>query len=90
MSKLSANLKRLRGNHSQTEFSKVLGISQARYANYELGNREPDLDTLVRIARVCGKTTDQLLGVSDLGPPDRAVNKVADLKRAILTILKEY
>lgn len=75
---------------SQASFARILGITQQRYANYENGVREPDLTTLCRIAAVTGKTTDELLGMKEMKPPARAENKISDLKKAILTILKEY
>jgi len=80
----------LRGNRSQVAYARLLGIKQQRYANYELGTREPDLDTLCRISLVTGKPVDELLGVVKMTPPDRSADKVADLKKAILTLLKEY
>lgn len=89
MDALCTALKTIRGEMSQAAFARILGITQQRYANYESGLREPDLTTLCRIAAVTGKTTDELLGVKAL-KPDRTVDKVNDLKKAILTLLKEY
>jgi len=89
MNALSTSLKTIRGELSQAAFSRILGITQQRYANYETGLREPDLTTLCRIAAITGKTTDELLGIKEL-KPDRSANKVKDLKQAILTLLKEY
>lgn len=85
---IAENLKQLRGELSQAAFARFLGISQPRYANYELGNREPDLITLCNIATITGKTTDELLGRRKMSaaPPDRA----AELKREIEAILKKY
>lgn len=88
MSELAANLRVLRGSMSQSAFAKQLGIKQQTYANYELGVREPDIDTLIRIARLVGKSVDTLVGSQIVG--DRSADKVADLKKAILTLLKEY
>lgn len=83
-------LKELRGARSQAVFAKELGITQQRYANYESGIREPDLTTLCRIAALTTGSVDKLLGIKDLSPPDRSQDKVADLKKAIITLLKEY
>lgn len=87
---LPGNLRRLRGDMSQAEFARFLGISQPRYANYESGNREPDLITLCRIAAMTTGSVDELIGMKSMKPPDNAATKVADLKRAIITLLKEY
>lgn len=89
MDALSNTLKTLRGELSQAAFARIIGITQQRYANYESGIREPDLTTLCRIASITGKTTDELLGLKEL-KCDRSANKVSDLKKAILTLLKEY
>lgn len=87
---LSLRLRELRGKRSQAAFARELGITQQRYANYESGIREPDLTTLCRIAALTTGSVDALLGVKDLAPPDRSRDKVADLKKAIITLLKEY
>ena len=87
---LPDNLRRLRGDLSQAAFARFLGISQPRYANYESGNREPDLITLCRIAAITTGSVDELLGVKPMKPPDNSASKVADLKKAIITLLKEY
>ena len=87
---LCSRLKELRGARSQKEFADELGISQPRYANYENGAREPDLTTLCRIASLTTGSVDKLLGIKALSPPDRSKDKVADLKKAIITLLKEY
>ena len=89
MTELGNNLKALRGELSQAAFARILGVKQQTYANWELGTREPDVTTLCRIAKVVGKSVDELVGIKSLSP-DRSYNKVADLKRAIITLLKEY
>jgi hypothetical protein len=37
------------------------GLSERRFGNYVTDYREPDLQTLVTLARVLGVTTDELL-----------------------------
>lgn len=63
-------LKRLRGikKKNQQEVADELGISRSTYSGYESGQREPDFDTLRRIADYFEVTTDYLLGVS-VSPP---------------------
>lgn len=90
MEALSSRLKELRGERSQAAFARELGITQQRYANYESGIREPDLTTLCRIAALTTGSVDQLLGLKWLSPPVQPSRKVDDLKKAIITLLKEY
>jgi transcriptional regulator with XRE-family HTH domain len=47
---------------SQTDAASLCDISVARFHNYFTGYRTPDLDTLMRIAKSLGTTTDYLLG----------------------------
>jgi transcriptional regulator with XRE-family HTH domain len=89
MEALSSRLRELRGERSQAAFARELGITQQRYANYESGIREPDLTTLCRIAALTTGSVDELLGVKALSPP-APTRKVEDLKKAIITLLKEY
>ena len=60
----TARLVALRKKHNltQTEFSKLLNVSQAAVGNWELGKREPDLETLSRIADYFHVSVDYLLG----------------------------
>lgn len=55
-------LKELRKNKTQNEIAKALGITQRTYSNYEAGNRQPDQDTLIKIADYFNVSVDYLLG----------------------------
>ena len=46
---------------SQQIVADALGITQQAYANYESGKREPDNDTLLKLAEFFDVTTDNLL-----------------------------
>lgn len=46
---------------SQYELAKNLGLSRGQISNYELGTRQPDFGTLLKIAHYFGVTTDYLL-----------------------------
>lgn len=48
---------------TQKQVADELGIHSVTYLHYEKGQREPPLDTVVRIAAFYDVTTDYLLGV---------------------------
>ena len=47
---------------TQEEMAKRLNVSRVTYTNYELGNRQPDIDRLGQIADICDRTVDWLIG----------------------------
>jgi len=49
---------------SDSEVARRLGFDPQRYSNYAVGRSEPDLGTLIRIAKVLETTPDALLGVA--------------------------
>lgn len=53
---------------SQLELAEKIGMTQQRISAYELGKRQPDLDTLKLFADFFGITTDELLGVEKEEP----------------------
>jgi transcriptional regulator with XRE-family HTH domain len=56
---------RSRANITQVEMAQELGIPFTTYRNYETlsgANREPEFETLTKIADVLDVTTDYLLG----------------------------
>lgn len=55
---------RLEKELTQNDMAKSLNISRVAYTNYELGNREPDLDTIIKISYMFEVSLDYLLGVS--------------------------
>lgn len=60
---------------SDAEVARRSGLSEQRYGNYVRGAHEPDLETLVTIARTLGSTLDSLLlgSQADQGlDPERA------------------
>lgn len=50
---------------SQREFANILNISKSTIASYETERTEPNLETLGRIAKTTGHTTDYFLGLAD-------------------------
>lgn len=63
MSLFSENLKDIRNkaNISRKEIAEKIGVTLVAYGNYEKGDREPRLDTLVKIASVLQCSVDDLL-----------------------------
>lgn len=57
-------LKKLRGDKTQEEVAKNLGLSRARYAHYEQGRSEPNLELIEKFANYFGVTSDYLLGLT--------------------------
>lgn len=64
---LASKLKNLRNSkkYTQSDLAKLLGVARTTYAMYEQGNREPDYETLIKIADHFDVTTDYLLGRTD-------------------------
>lgn len=59
---LAVQIKELRTEQklSQREFAKKVGVSQSTIANIELGNAEPNIDTMYEI----GRKNDKKLNIS--------------------------
>ena len=66
-------LKELRekAGYSQYSFADAFGISQSTIGNWEAGKREPNFDTMQRLADFFGVSVDYLLGRDSIpdGPP---------------------
>ena len=64
---IGKSLKELRKQHSetQTEMAERLGVTQRTIANWEAGDRNPDLEMLAKISSEYDVTTDYLLGLTD-------------------------
>lgn len=46
---------------TQREVAEALGVSPATYSRYETGEREPSIDTLVRLSSIYGVSVDFLV-----------------------------
>ena len=77
----------------QTEAAELCGMSVARFHNYVTGYRTPDLDTVMRIAKALGVTTDHLLGFSadapDVGEVVQRLLELAGLETARAAVVAE-
>lgn len=54
---------------SNAEAARRSGLEERRYAHYVTGRREPDLETLVRIAQSLGTSPNWLLGEGEASSP---------------------
>lgn len=52
---------RKRNGYTQVDLSKMLNIQQTSYSKYEKNQRQPDYETIKKIADFYGVTTDYLL-----------------------------
>lgn len=52
---------RLKKKLSQMKLSELTGLTQAYLSELEHGKKTPSLDTLIKLANVCGCTIDELL-----------------------------
>ena len=56
---------RLASGMTQQQVAEQLQIKQQSYARYEYGTGEPNLQTVVEIARIFDVSSDYLLGITD-------------------------
>ena len=56
---------RLEYDLSQSQMAAYLGVTQQTYSRYEIGELEPSIDSLVKLARFYNVNIDYLLGLSD-------------------------
>ncbi len=70
-------LKTLRNEkgYNQTYVAKQLGITQQAYANYERDARQPDNETLVKLADLFNVSVDYILGRTDDRNPNDSLDK---------------
>lgn len=50
---------------NQTEFAKLLGMSQTGYSKYERGENDIPTDVLIQLAKIHKTSVDYLLGLTD-------------------------
>lgn len=83
----SARLKWVRENKgvSQKEVADQIGMSPQGYGKIENGQREPNLESLGKIALIFGVSTDFLIGVTDL---DTTAFEMLETASSILGMVK--
>ena len=73
---------RIASGLSQKELGEILGVAESTICNYETNRREPDIQTLIRIARYFEVSVDELLGLESQAlrrePVRKADNEIAD------------
>lgn len=74
-------LKELRENAglSQSRFAEQFGVAQSTVGNWESGTREPNLETIKRIAIFFGVSLDYLFGNTDNPTPAATKKSVPEL-----------
>lgn len=77
---------------TQQELANSIDKSRPVVGSYANGIANPDLDTLVKIARYFGVSTDYLLGESEYTKPDMAEITVEDigLSETAVAVLQQY
>ena len=65
--KFNENLKeaRIKKGLSQKEVADNIGVAKSTYSLYESGNREPNVQTIKKIADFLGISAYELIGLSD-------------------------
>jgi transcriptional regulator with XRE-family HTH domain len=58
---LGQRIRQLRGDVTQEDFARSLGISQAQLSKYELGQSALPLGALVKLGQKSGRTADWIL-----------------------------
>ena len=54
---------RLKKGYSQKEVAEKIGVAKSTYSLYESGNREPNVQTIKKLADLLSVSTDDLLGI---------------------------
>lgn len=97
MTNLAKNLKQRAKDLKLTDaaIAEKLGMDSRRYGYYATGDREPDMATLINIAKVLLTTPNALLGVDDPAYAPRlqrllgACSNLSDDQIETITILAE-
>lgn len=65
--KFNENLKlaRERKGISQKDMAENIGVAKSTYSLYESGNREPNVQTIKKIADILNVSADELLGIDE-------------------------
>ena len=56
---------------TQDYIAKKMGVNQNTVSQWESGTRRPDIDTLIRLAKVLGCTPNDILGFGEGRTPEK-------------------
>lgn len=73
---------------NQTEFSKLIGSTQAALSGYENGDRIPSYEILLSIAKTFNISLDWLCGLSNKKSLENSITTYDDLFRLFINILE--
>ena len=73
---------RLKRNLTQKKLSEVIGCSVGAYSKYEVGDREPPLDVLCKLADYYDVSVDYLIG--------REVSSMDGLSKSEIILVEKY
>ncbi len=75
----------------QKELGDLLDMSSKTISNYEAGTRDPDVKTLIKMARVLEVTIDYLVGLEEKTLVEQIRDRIHDLNREELAdLLGDY
>ena len=74
---------RMQNHYTQGQMADLLGISRSAVSMYETGNREPDLETLEKIAKFFNVDMNYLLGSSVTVTSDNPEPSYEDIEQMI-------
>ena len=72
---------------TQEEVASMLNIKKQTYQNYELGKREPDIETLKKISQFFRVSIDELVG-NDISPFISVAN-FSETQKEVLYLIKK-
>ncbi|WP_408639588.1 helix-turn-helix domain-containing protein [Roseomonas populi] len=72
---------------SQRAIATILGVSQAAYAGWEMGRREPRLDVLAELAQILNVPPAQLIGGGDAEPTALVARLTLAQVRAVQAVI---
>ncbi len=75
----------------QKELADLLDLSSKTISNYEAGTRDPDIKTLIKMARILEVTIDYLVGLEEKTLVEQIRDRIAELNREELAdLLGDY
>lgn len=92
--KLYDSLKQLRlsANITQEQLANIIGVHRATYASYEQGRREPDYETLIKIAEFYKVSLDYLFERENnykINIINKKIEYKSDLHKELIDMLNE-